>query len=250
VTRAGRVARRAGARAVSVVRHPDPAVLVAAVASVGVAWALQLPLGIAVGVGGAWVLGSAVVKAWLTVGTEPLGAGPTPRPGTDQAVRLAKLRWAADQLADMVPTFAGSALGSPAVEAAAGASAAVDWARRLAAATDAIDDELYGLTPPISRRRLKRSAKARATSRAAATRLEEHREELISRIEAAYIAAADVRVKLLEVSAAMQTSAGDAEVNAGLAAVADNLGVLREGLQGLESAAAKPLPRPASESSR
>jgi hypothetical protein len=153
-------------------------------------------------------------------------------------VLLAKLQWAADQLADMVPTFAGTSLGSPAVEAATDASAAVEWARRLAAAADAIDDEIFGLTPPIRRRRPKRSAKARA----AAARLEKDRQELISRIETAYIAAAEVRIRLLEVSAAMQAPSGLPDVDSGLAAVSDNLEALRQGLEQLETAAARPLP--------
>ena len=240
-TRRKRIARRAGARAASVLR--DPPVLLAAALGAGVAWAVQLPLGAAAGVGGAMLAVAAAMKAWTTDGTDYVGSasGPTPRPGTDQAALVGKLRLAADQLADMVPTFAGTSLGSSVVEAATGASAAVESARRLAAATDAIDDALAELAAPISPR-TERSSKLSADRQATAARLTKRRDELISRIEAAYVGAAEVRVKLLEVSAAIQAPSGDPAVDSGLAAVSDNLEALRRGLEELESTAAKPLP--------
>jgi len=240
-SREQRIRRRMGERAVSVVR--DPWVLLTCGIGAGVGWAVQLPLGAALGVGAAMLAVAGVVKAFSGDGSEYVGAGtPAVQQGTVQAMLVDRLASAAERLAAMVPSFAGTALGSSVVEASTGAAAAVDSARRLASAIDAIDNALEATVSTLRADSSwsARSRESRSEREAVVQRLQSRRELLLSRIESAYLGAEEVRAKLLEVSAAMQTPSLDPATDSGLAEVSQNLETLRQGLAELESAAASP----------
>jgi len=240
-SREQRIRRRMGERAVSVVR--DPWVLLTCGIGAGVGWAVQLPLGAALGVGAAMLAVAGVVKAFSGDGSEYVGAGtPAVQQGTVQAMLVDRLASAAERLAAMVPSFAGTALGSSVVEASTGAAAAVDSARRLASAIDAIDNALEATVSTLRADSSwsVRSRESRSEREAVVQRLQSRRELLLSRIESAYLGAEEVRAKLLEVSAAMQTPSLDPATDSGLAEVSQNLETLRQGLAELESAAASP----------
>ncbi len=230
------------ANGASVVR--DPWVLLASGMGAGVAWAVQLPFAAAAATGAAMLAAAGIAKGLSTEGSEYVGAAPEVpglRRGTPQAQLVERLRQAANRLAEMVPAFAGTALGSSVVEASTGAVAAVDSAQRLAAAIDAVDDALADVTEAFraSGRQLStREQQARREQQAVMDRLMARRERLLSRLESAYLSVQEVRVQLLEVSAAMQTPDVTPADDAGLAAVSANLDQLRRGLEELESTAA------------
>jgi hypothetical protein len=240
-TREQRIRRRMGARVVSVLR--DPWVLLTCGIGAGVGWAVQLPLGAALVVGAGMLAVAGAVNALSGDGSDYVGAGaPAVRRGTVQAMLVDRLASAAERLAEMVPSFAGTALGSSVVEAATGAAAAVDSARRLASAIDAIDNALEATTSTLRADSgwSSRSRESRSEREAVVKRLQSRRDLLLSRIESAYLGAEEVRAKLLEVSAAMQTPSLDPAADSGLAEVSQNLETLRQGLAELESAAAAP----------
>ncbi|MCI0686404.1 MAG: hypothetical protein L0Y54_04080, partial [Sporichthyaceae bacterium] len=203
-------------------------------------WAVQLPAAAAAGVGVAMLAAAGIAKAFTGDGADYVGAGsPEVRRGTVQARLVDRLASAAERLAAMVPSFAGTALGSSVIEASTGAAAAVDSARRLASAIDAIDNALEAAASTLRADTgwSPRSSQSRSEREAVVRRLTERRELLLSRIEAAYLGAEEVRAKLLEVSAAMQTPSLDPAADSGLAEVSQNLETLRQGLAELETAA-------------
>lgn len=240
-TRQQRVARRAGKRAASVVT--DPWVLLTCGLGAGVGWAVNLPAAAFAGVGVAMLAVAAAVKAFTGDAADEIGTStPGMHRGTAQAMLVDRLAAAAGRLSDMVPNFAGTSLGSSVVEAATGAAGAVESARRLAVAVDAIDNALEAAqstlrdSPGVSAR----ARQSRSERESVVRRLSERRELLLSRIESAYLGAEEVRARLLEVSAAMQTPSLDPAADSGLAAVSENLEALRQGLAELESAAEAP----------
>lgn len=183
------------------------------------------------------------VRAFTGDGADYVGRGsPAVRRGTVQAMLVDRLASAAERLAAMVPSFAGTALGSSVVEASTGAAAAVDSARRLASAIDAIDGALEAAAGTLRADSgwSSRSRESRTEREAVVRRLQSRRDLLLSRIEAAYLGAEEVRAKLLEVSAAIQTPSLDPATDSGLAEVSQNLESLRQGLAELETAAASP----------
>src|SRR5207302_9032780 len=131
-----------------------------------------------------------------------------------------------------VSTFAGTTRGSDVVEAATGATSAVQSAHRLAAAVDVIDDALGGMSGGYRDFGGALSAQARKAEQeraAAVDRLQTRRQHLLSRLERAYLDAEQVRVRLLEVSAALQAPAPGTGDDTGLTAVSANLDQLRRG---------------------
>jgi len=230
------------ANGASVVR--DPWVLMASGLGAGVAWAVQLPFAAVAATGAAMLAAAGVAKSLTTEGSEYVGAAPEVpglRRGTPQAQLVERLRQSANKLAEMVPAFAGTALGSSVVEASTGAVAAVDSAQRLAAAIDAVDDTLTDVHDTLKASGRPLSARERQSRREQQTvvdRLTARRERLLARLESAYLSVQEVRVQLLEVSAAMQTPEMSPADDAGLAAVSANLDQMRRGLEELESTAA------------
>jgi NAD/NADP transhydrogenase alpha subunit len=131
------------------------------------------------------------------------------------------------------------------MEASTGAVAAVDSAQRLAAAIDAVDDTLTDVHDTLKASGRPLSARERQSRREQQTvvdRLTARRERLLARLESAYLSVQEVRVQLLEVSAAMQTPEMSSADDAGLAAVSANLDQMRRGLEELESTAAAERP--------
>jgi hypothetical protein len=240
-SRRSRALRRMAANGASAVR--DPWVLLTSALGAGVGWAVNLPAVAAAGVGAAMLATAGVAKALTTEGSDYVDNAPPPqmRRGTPQARLVERLADAADALGDMVPVFAGSQLGSSVVEAATGARSSVDSARRLAAAIDAIDGALAGMSSLTGAEAGSSAAaeRVRREGAAAGDRLRRRREELLGRIESAYLGAEEVRVRLLEVSAALQAPSLDPAADSGLAAVSENLEHLRRGLEELESTAAR-----------
>ncbi len=212
----------------------------------GAAWAVQLPLGVAAGVGVAMLAAASVAKALSEPAIEPgLPRPPELRGGTPQAVLVDRLAREAKELAEMVPAFAGTSLGSSVVEASTSATGAVDAARRLGAAISAVDDALRSMAvDPYGYGGTSASAhRLRKQTQAAIDRLQVRRVEMLSRIEVAYLRAAEVRARLLEVAAALHAPSID-PAETGLLDVSENLEELRRGLAELESTAASERPLP------
>src|SRR5262245_66377002 len=89
-TREQRIRRRMGARAVSVLR--DPWVLLTCGIGAGVGWAVQLPVGAALGVGAAMLAVAGAVKALSGDGAEYVDTGTAAvRRGTGHAMLAARI---------------------------------------------------------------------------------------------------------------------------------------------------------------
>jgi hypothetical protein len=238
--------KRMAANGLSVVREPW-ALLVSAFGG-GVAWAVQLPFPAVAAVGVGMLGAAGVARALTTEGSDYVGAAPLPElaGGTPQADLVRRLIKVANQLNRMIPTFAGTTLGGSVVEAATGASSAVESAQRLAGAVDGIDEALAGMRGDYHSALSAQARESAQERQAVIGRLHERRSRLLARLEAAYLGAEEVRVRLLEVSATLQSPDVDPAADSGLAQVSAELDHLRRGVEELESTAARELPRPPS----
>jgi len=241
-SRRRRSLRRMAANGLAVIR--DPWALLLSGVGAGVGWAVTLPLPAAAAIGAGMLGAAGVARALTTEGGDYVGTAPAPelRGGTPQADLVRRLRRVAGQLGDMVPTFAGTTLGTSVVEAATGASTAVESAARLAAAVDGIDEALTAMRGDYDPSLSAQAQQSHQEREAVVGRLQTRRLKLLSRIESAYLGAEEVRVRLLEVSAALQSPSVDPATDSGLSAVSAELDQLRRGLEELESTAARELP--------
>jgi hypothetical protein len=239
---ARRSLRRMARNGLGVVR--EPWVLLMSGIGAGAGWAVGLTGGTPLLVGAGMLGAAGVARAFTTEGSGHIGAAPLPEPrgGTPQARLVSRLRRVADQLERMVPAFAGTALGSSVVEAATGASSSLESAHRLAAAIDGIDEALAGMADDYETSQSPQALRSAQEREAVIVRLKERRTRLLARLEAAYLSAEEVRVRLLEVSATLQSSDVYPTSDSGLTQVSKELDQLRRGLEELDSTAAREFP--------
>jgi hypothetical protein len=237
--------RRMARNGLSVVR--DPWALLLSGVGAGVGWALTLPTAASAAIAAGMLGAAGVARALTTEGADYVGTAPLPElaGGTPQADLVGRLRRVADQLNRMIPTFAGTTLGGSIVEAATGASSAVESAQRLAGAVDGIDEALAGMHGDYAAQHSVQAQQSAQERQAVIGRLQDRRSKLLSRLESAYLGAEEVRVRLLEVSATLQSPDIDPATDSGLGQVSKELDQLRRGLEELESTAARELPPPA-----
>ena len=187
-------ARAAGSFAARAVR--DPWYLLVAGVGTGSAWAIGLPFGAAVLVGGG-MLGVATVVGDRVRGPNAVAADPVARPlrtGTPQAILVLTLQGYRADLERLQQARPAAAVAGTAVQASAAARGAETVADRVAVAVDAVDDALTRAD------RVARQMTRTTQVRASIHRMQQRRGDLLAKLTAAVDEVGEVYTKLLELS--------------------------------------------------
>src|SRR6478752_4019890 len=187
-------ARWAGSFAARAVR--DPWYLLVAGVGTGSAWAIGLPFGAAVVVGGG-MLGVATVVGDRVRGPNALAADPVARPlrtGTPQAILVLTLQGYRTDMECLQHARPAAAVAGTAVQASAAARGAETVANRVAIAVDAVDDALTKAD------RVARQMTDTTQVRASIHRMQRRRSDLLAKLTAAVDEVGEVYTKLLELS--------------------------------------------------
>lgn len=218
----------------------EPWVLLASGLGGGVAWALGIPILVAVGVA-ALMWGAGAVTAALSgdYGPEALTRGkdlPQLRRGTEQSHLVGALDGYIADLRGLRSSKMAEGVSSQAIEALVAAENAHDGAVRAALAVDLLDDAL-------SR---SRAVSAQWSNRhnevgSSVARMSERRDDVLNRLRHAVAEVAEVYTKLLELSATVSTS-GVVGDSTNLDEVASSIDSLRGAFAELEAAETPELP--------
>jgi hypothetical protein len=187
-------ARWAGSFAARAVR--DPWYLLVAGVGTGSAWAIGLPFGAAVVVGGG-MLGVATVVGDRVRGPNAVAADRVARPlrtGTPQAILVLTLQGYRADLERLQHARPAAAVAGTAVQASAAARGAETVADRVAVAVDAVDDALTRAD------RVARQMTHTTQVRASIHRMQQRRSDLLAKLTTAVDEVGEVYTKLLELS--------------------------------------------------
>jgi len=224
-------ARAAGSFAARAVR--DPWYLLVAGVGTGSAWAIGLPFGAAVVVGGG-MLGVATVVGDRVRGPNAVAADPVARPlrtGTPQAILVLTLQGYRADLERLQHARPAAAVAGTAVQASAAARGAETVADRVAVAVDAVDDALTRAD------RVARQMTHTTQVRASIHRMQQRRSDLLAKLTTAVDEVGEVYTKLLELSTTAELIDVPTDDVSAAAQLNDSLDAIRAAFAELETEA-------------